>query len=57
MKKIYQIPETEIIGIMPTANILDASGGEADVMSNKNTVYEEVETTNEDGQKPGLWED
>lgn len=59
MKRIYQIPETEIVGTISIESVCgqDASDGEANVMSNKDMVFEEVETTSEEGQKPGLWED
>ena len=60
MKRIYQIPETEIIGITPSMGVCvnDASDGEVELMSNKEGVaFEETEQSTPNLEKPSLWED
>ena len=59
MKRIYQIPETDIVGAMSIESFCanDASDGEVNLMTNKeDAAFEETES-NSNFEKPSLWED
>ena len=58
MKKKYQAPQSEIISMTLSHNILDQSQGEGGVLGNENKTFEESDVVTDDDMKTSssLWD-